>query len=308
PCDATKFYKTQIETNQALNILAAFPKINKSSATSILQFLITEKQQFNMQQHVQQTSKLTAELVIRAIVDIISARFSLLFCLFIVLSNDENTFKDELSAIWDQLRIYDSLRWIPRHVFERLLEPLVVPADARIDVGSAAYCALLKASDVVENCDTLAKVGEADIALEMARVFLDMSTDEEQGKKTEILRAVKFRSALANHDLNGAIDILTRMKDEVEQATLLESLLEQAYIDENYQTICKLSLQPQVVKNIIQDRAIKQQMPLTKRLSWWQVGYSYFTLANDAESANKCMSGHLKLVGSDDEPLKQFFS
>ncbi|KAI7857573.1 hypothetical protein BDC45DRAFT_532416 [Circinella umbellata] len=308
-CDTTEFYTTQIKANQALNILASFPKIDKSSVTSVLQLLKDEAQrQQNNNENVQQASKMTTTLIIQAIVNIITNRYNILFCLFLVLCGYEDTYKDELLTIREQLRSLDSLRWIPRPVFERLIEPLVVQENARLDVGSAAYYALSKASDVIENCDTLARVGEADVALDMARMFLDITADDcEQGKKGEILRTVKFRSALANHDFHGAIDILSRMTNEKEQGKLLENLVDQAYNDEEYETICNLSLQPQVVGNIIQDRASKQ-VSLSKRLSWWQVGYSYFTFAKETEIANKCMTEHLKLIGSTDEPLKQFFA
>ncbi|KAI9489296.1 hypothetical protein BDB00DRAFT_932066 [Zychaea mexicana] len=303
PYNAANFYKTHFESNQALNVLTTFPEIDKPTAASLVQLINENQPDF---QHTR-AGKTTSALVIEAVANIITNRYDLFFSLFLVLCGDK-AFQSEASTTWELLRNLDSLRWMPRHVFERLVEPIVVPTDARLDIGSAAYYALSKTGDVIENCDALAKTGEAGVALDMARIFLDMEGGDGQGEKAEMLRAVKFRSSLASQDFDNAISILSRMTEDNEKDTLIECLLDAAYNEEKYQVISKLSLRPTIVGKIIRDRANKQQSPISKRLSWWQVGYSYFTFAKDDESAKECMREHLKLVGSTDELLKQFFA
>ncbi|KAI8145921.1 hypothetical protein BJV82DRAFT_602750 [Fennellomyces sp. T-0311] len=301
-CDPFEFYKEYVK-DLVISIISSLPSIDKSAATSILRLLRENQPAFDSVH----ASQITSSLVMQAISETLNTRYKLLFCLFLALCGSDEL-KDDLPTCWELLRNVDSLRWCSQNALELLVSPIIVPTKARLNVGVAAYYALSEASSVIENCDKLARVGDAEAAQEMAQLFVNMNTDDQDGKVSETLRAVKFRGFLASHKFDIAIDTLAHMIEGSVQEGLLENLIDEAYNAEEYQVICKMTLRKDVVAGIIRDRGAKQQLPLSKRLSWWQVGYSFFTIAEETESANECMRKHLKLTGSRDVVLKEFFA
>ncbi|KAI9312881.1 hypothetical protein BX666DRAFT_2030761 [Dichotomocladium elegans] len=320
------FYEDELKTlNLALDMTCT-PK--KEMIAQLLGLMVESKEYRGVE-----VGPIIQDLVISATSQIIASRFEMGLTLLVLLAHSvygrkDTSFEDLLLSTWELLRTLDALRWLQTKDTERMLQqgyPVDMPENARFNIGVSAYHRfgrIARPDMTIDICDTLAVLGAKDLANEMTETFLNEKkmTMSVGGKKGDKLRSVQFRRFLVKHDFEKATAVLANISDKTIQERLLDDLLAQAYAAKEYKLICQalpvkeLGL-TRVGDAIIRfgemaDKEEKEEVHSSEndRLSWWQIGYSFFTLAGDSLNGNKCMRKYLKETGARDELLMSFFT
>lgn len=275
------------------------PTLDKNDIGKLLSLMVPDDASLSAEDTQQHIGTMIQSLIISATSQIVTTRFNIAFSLLTLLAHavygDGDTSLNELMlSTWELLRTLDALRWLESEGNDmRQVYPVVLEKHSW-DIGAAAYhrvATLAKPDMLIEIADMLAVQGDTERAIALTRLFLDNKqlTMAMGGKKGDTVRAVQCRGYLANKEFDHAVEVLQQVTDPSVQNRLLDDLLDRAYTSANYDFICK-RLQPLGVSRVgdcIRQKAENQVNDTAKdHLSWWELGYTFYALANHMEQGN----------------------
>ncbi|ORZ00505.1 hypothetical protein BCR43DRAFT_485336 [Syncephalastrum racemosum] len=258
-------------------------------------------------------------VVLQTALQFADKRFAVLVPLLSLLDGDD------FLAAWSLARAYDALWWMSHTkanaststtLLKLLLQhvaPVGMPSPTQFDITLASN-ALLRRLGATPERNQLLNVAEAlrgiDTHAGLALAERYLSADD-CGTSRDTWHAIQMDMHLKRDDVRGAINFLLELNDDEIPNDMLANVMDAAYRKEAYQDICSLAKKKSLMnklKRMILARAEKQpNVQGRERLSWWQVGYSFFTLAEELDSANMCMSQHSRATSSDSH-VEKFFS
>lgn len=223
-------------------------------------------------------------------------RFAVLVPLLCLLDGED------FMAAWSLARAYDALWWMSHTktnassattLLKLLLQhvtPVGMPSPTDFDITLASNT-LLRRLGATSDRNQLLNVAEAlrgiDTHAGLALVERYLSSDD-CGTSKDTWYAIQMDMRLKRDDVRGAIDFLLSLDDDDVPNDMLANVMDTAYHKEAYQDICALAKKKTLLtklKRMILARAEKQpNVPRHERLSWYQVGYSFFTLAEELDS------------------------
>lgn len=325
-------------------IIGYTPSLDKNDIGKLLSLMVPDDAYLPAEHAQQHIGTMMQTLIISATSQIVNTRFNIAFSLLTLLAHavygdGDSSLTELMLSTWELLRTLDALRWLESEGNDmRQVYPVVLKENSW-DIGEAAYhrvATLAKPDMLIEIADMLAVQGDTERAIALTRLFLDNNqlTMAMGGKKGDTVRAVQCRGYLANKEFDHAVEVLQQVTDPAMQNRLLDDLLDRAYTSANYDFICK-RLQPLGVSRVgdcIRQKAENQQPKVDtdtaqRHLSWWELGYSFYALANHMEQgklyiklcmsndetdllfiAYACMRLHMEQTGNKDNLLKEFFS
>lgn len=238
---------------------------------------------------------------------------------FAVFSNKQTDLSEELVEAMKMLKTYDALGWAlsqtlksapgesqlpkqtksstmiypaPNNILQSMMEKVYhvsLPAQARLDISSTAYELVVRLGNsldtVAELCNSLTVMEEDQLSLEMMEKYFgsDGVTLSGSDSESNALKAVKFYSFLAHDDMSNSLKALQTIDDKYTQDRLLKKFIEHAYEKEEYSIICRFSIEHLKPKlgEILRQRVSALDAKGSKRLTWWQVAYSFFALSGE---------------------------
>lgn len=278
------------------------PTLDKNDIGKLLSLMVPDDASLPAEDAQQHIGTMIQSLIISATSQIVTTRFNIAFSLLTLLAHavygdGDTSLKELMLSTWELLRTLDALRWLESEGNDmRQVYPVVLEKHSW-DIGAAAYhrvATLAKPDMLIEIADMLAVQGDTERAIALTRLFLDNKqlTMAMGGKKGDTVRAVQCRGYLANKEFDHAVEVLQQVTDPAVQNRLLDDLLDRAYTSANYDFICK-RLQPLGVSRVgdcIRQKAenqVKVDTDTAKdHLSWWELGYSFYALANHMEQGN----------------------